>query len=223
MKKNIEIGSAEFLADLLLVLFQKIRSGEISVKYLEFFLNLSPKKRAEFMGRKILGIVLPEKTSHLSLISEGRDLVVGSPDTSPIDQKVFSKVLFNKNLKNISFDIKQSETENVAVNVYELIMDGNILNICHSFDMDKGVLAFDSEEQIKMFARDHRCWLCLGGATLFLFTKKIRGKEEFLVASVTIGTDNCLNVYIDFFSNAIVWLAEGHHRFIAPNTEILIS
>lgn len=228
MKKNlIEAGSADLLADLQVVLLQKIRSGKISLEELRLFLNLSAKKRAELLGMKLLQQTLVTETSHLRLLSGGQEVVISACPGGPRASLAYAGKTFtgyvDSNFKNWKLDTEQPSTEATPVLVYEMHKDGTFMDIYGSFNVNKEALAFKSQEQVEKFAIEHRAHLRTDGyGTLFLFTEEVNGKEEFFVADVHLGDRGQLEVSVGRFSYGYVWSASNQHRFVIPATGPLV-
>ncbi len=213
MSKKILAEDSAKLAGLQIDLLQKMRSGNISVNHLEYFLNLNYSQREELLGRK------PEKEVYLKLISGAETLFLDECDgqsTIADSKNIFYSI--DSNFKNYGANEKGIATPKIPVEVYEQVKDGTFSQIFGSMNSDLDKLCL-GQSQILNFIAKYKNWLRSDGwATFFLF----KSGRKFFVALVLLDSDG-LHMGVDHFDYDDVWLAGYRYRFVLPQLEKLES
>ncbi len=124
----------------------------------------------------------------------------------------------DSDLKNWDLDLPEKPTQSTLVTVSEMFeKDGAFADIYGSLGDDLNAFRM-SQAQIKGFARDHRDKLGDNGA-FFLFTRKGEpvnaDKSNVFVAYVYVRV-GALEVRVNLFSDAYVWIALRQYRFVLP-------
>jgi hypothetical protein len=228
--QKLEKGSADYrLAGFQIDLLQKIRSGSKNIDDLNWFINLSPLKLSRLRkGIEKTKSLIPLQTSHLRLISSGHDLTVSSCLGGARSSLFHAGNLFSGGMRadfpTWLLQGVQPATGIESVLVYEMYKeDGTFMNIYDSFGVDKGGLAFKSQEQIEKFVCEHPSWFhTRSDKTFFLFTQIVNDKEEFFVADVHLG-ERGINRKIDFYKLSHDNILQSHirHRFVVSATAFL--
>ena len=108
-------------------------------------------------------------------------------------------------------DVKSEPSEEMPVQVYEMIKDGTFQQIFGGFGENLDRLCL-TQPQIIQFVKDHSDMLRTDGyGTFFLF----KVESEFFVADVR-RDGGCWRVNACRLSDGGVWRAEVRHRFVVP-------
>jgi hypothetical protein len=147
----------------------------------------------------------------LNLISDGESLVIkAKTGRRRISQM---KDLFtwgiDSDFVNYGADQEGPATEDVKVEVYELVKDGNFSDIFGSLPSSRDQRCL-TQDQIIGFVEEHHRWLSTNGTTFFLF----KSSNEYFVAHVYVNSDGRLHASVHRLEDTNQWDAEYHHRFV---------
>jgi len=213
MGKKVLAEDSAKLAGLQIDLLQKMRSGNISIDHLEYFLNLNFSQREEMLGR------VPEKEIYLKLISGAETLFLDECDgkqTIADSKKIFYSI--DSAFKNYGANEKGVPIQKTPVEVYELVKNETLTQIFNSLNPDLDKLCL-TQDQILNFIKNHKSWLRADSyVTFFLF----KSNKKFFVANVYVGSDG-LHARVFHFGFNYVWTAGCRFRFVFPQLEILES
>lgn len=149
----------------------------------------------------------------LKLISIGETLTIDACDGTKIlaDAKdVFAYI--DSDFKNWGADEKGAATEEIAIEVCEMVKDGMFAQLFGSLSTDVQKLCL-TQNQIVGFVKKHRNWLRTDGrATFFLF----KANGELFVADVNFNSDDSLYVNVYRFVHDYVWDAVYRRRVVVP-------
>jgi len=125
--------------------------------------------------------------------------------------KVFTGYI-DSDFVNHGTNVPSEPTDEMKVEVCELIKDGQVAEIFGSLSTDLDSLCL-TQPQIIQFVQSHRNWLRTDGyGTFFLF----KATAEFFVAVVDVRSDGRLNAYVFHFDYDRVWRAEYRYRIVVP-------
>jgi hypothetical protein len=149
----------------------------------------------------------------LTLISGKEPLMLSQTDgqeTLACATDVFRYV--DSNFEHWSCDVAGPPTEEVLVQVYEIVRDSTFQEMFGGFEVEADQLSL-TQAQIKQFVKRYPDWLKKGGnGTFFLF----QVGSEFFVAAVYFFSDGRLGVRARHFSLDRIFLAEKRHRLVVP-------
>ncbi len=151
----------------------------------------------------------------------GEDIILDPTDgTKTIAQakNVFAYEI-STDFVNWSLDTPARPTERVEVVIHELVADGTFAGIYESLGRPLAELCF-TQAQIICFCMKHKNKLRGDRrGTFFLFERD----GEFFVARVGMNFDGRLNAFVLRFTEAHVWRAGYHHRFVLPQLESSVA
>lgn len=205
--KTLEQNTAQDFAGLQIDQLSKLRNGNITFEQVKWFNNLTFEQREALMGKQ------PEKALYLKLLSGAETLMLDALDgkeTLATAKETFPSGI-DGNFKNWGTNKPGIATKETAVDVYELVKDGNFAQMFGSLGTDLDKLCL-TQAQIKNFCKKHPQLLRQNGyATFFLF----KVEDQFFVARVYVNSDG-LYVNVNRFVRDNVWGAGSSHRMVVP-------
>jgi len=128
---------------------------------------------------------LTQIVGHLKLISGDTEIVIGETDgtdTIANASDVFTGRI-DPDFVNYGTNVKGQPTKKTKVQVFEVIKDGTFIQTFGGFGENLDRLCL-TQNQIKLFVKDHSKWLLKNGyGTFFLFKEK----GEYFVIGVYLG------------------------------------
>lgn len=166
------------------------------------------------LSKKFLETIIKVKQSEFfNLLSGNESLVIDSVDGTEILESASDLFVYiDPDFRNYKADEKGQPTEEMPVQVHELVKDATFSQMFGSLSNDLDKLCF-TQAQIKNFVKKHRNWLRTDGyATFFLF----KSHNHFFVAYVRLYADGGLEVNVRRFEDFVVWGAELRPRVVFP-------
>lgn len=214
------VGDSSYEA-ITIALEQLQNDHEITLKELQLAISRSDRLKSKLIPffKELVKELGVEAKPFTKSISRGKKITITATDgTETLAEAGDVFAYIDPDFNNWGCNIPTQPTQDVDVEVRELINDGKFTQIFGSFDVDLEKLVF-TPAQIKSFAKNHRDWLRTEvWATFFLF----KVGNEFFVVRMYVDGDGRLMVDVFRFSRDRVWDAESRLRIVVPQLDTVV-
>lgn len=210
--KSLILSALMFVVDFFSALFKELKKRNVTEDQI-FDAMKSKSNLIPQMAERIAELIVSVKNELLSLISEGKELVISPVDGTSLLSKasdVFSWI--DKDFTNWELNTQGPATSATPVQVFEMSKNGTFKDLFLSLSPNLESLCL-TQAQIKEFCKTQRSWLRTDGYGTFLLFKK---GEDFFVADVGVYSDGALGVSVRRFGNSDVWDAGPRRRVVVP-------